>query len=81
VSAFPGPNRNGRDKGPGFDAMHKDASPRKFDIDMAWSVDRLGPSLQDLIGFLSVTASLGIDLTLHQQGIDTTTPAARLCFK
>src|SRR3954449_5162976 len=39
----------GRDKRPGFDAMHKDASRRKFDIVMAWSVDRLGRSLQDLI--------------------------------
>jgi Resolvase, N terminal domain len=29
----------GRDKRPGFDAMHKDASRRKFDIVMAWSVD------------------------------------------
>jgi DNA invertase Pin-like site-specific DNA recombinase len=27
--------------------MHKDASRRKFDIVMAWSVDRLGRSLQD----------------------------------
>ena len=46
----------GRDKRPGFDAMHKDASRRKFDIVMAWSVDRLGRSLQDLIGFLSELA-------------------------
>jgi DNA invertase Pin-like site-specific DNA recombinase len=52
----------GRDKRPGFDAMHKDASRRKFDIVMAWSVDRLGRSLQDLIGFLSELHSLGIDL-------------------
>jgi DNA invertase Pin-like site-specific DNA recombinase len=46
----------GRDKRPGFDAMHKDASRRKFDIVMAWSVDRLGRSLQDLIS-QSCTAS------------------------
>jgi hypothetical protein len=26
---------------------------RQFDVVMAWSVDRLGRSLQDLIGFLS----------------------------
>jgi hypothetical protein len=50
---------------------------RKFDIAMAWSVDRLGRSLQDLIGFLSELHSLGIDLALHQQGIDTTTPAGK----
>jgi DNA invertase Pin-like site-specific DNA recombinase len=58
----------GRDKRPRFDAMHKDASRRKFDVDMAWSVDRLGRSLQDLIGFLSELHSLGIDLALHQTG-------------
>jgi DNA invertase Pin-like site-specific DNA recombinase len=43
----------GRDQRPGFDAMHKDACRRKFDIVMAWSVDRIGRSRQDLIGFLS----------------------------
>ena len=69
--------RKGRDKRHGFDAMHKDASRRKFDIVMAWSVDRLGRSLQDLIGFLSELHSLGIDLTLHQQGIDTTTSVGK----
>jgi DNA invertase Pin-like site-specific DNA recombinase len=71
----------GRDNRPGFDAMHKDASRRKFDIVMAWSVDRLGRSLQDLIGFLSELHALGIDLALHQQGIDTTTPAGKAMFQ
>ena len=61
--------------------MHKDASRRKFDIVMAWSVDRLGRSLQDLIGFLSELHALGIDLALHQQGIDTTTPAGNAMFQ
>ena len=70
-----------RDKRPGFDAMHKDASRRKFDLVMAWSVDRLGRSLQDLIGFLSELHSLDIDLGLHQQGIDTTTPAGKAMFQ
>jgi DNA invertase Pin-like site-specific DNA recombinase len=46
--------------------------PRGTPIVMAWSVDRLGRSLQDLIGFLSELHSLGIDVALHQQGIDTT---------
>ena len=31
----------GRDPRPGFDAMHKDAARRRFDVVMAWSVDRL----------------------------------------
>jgi hypothetical protein len=49
----------------------------QFDVVMAWSVDRLGRSLQDLIGFLSELHALGIDLFLHQQGLDTTMPAGK----
>jgi DNA invertase Pin-like site-specific DNA recombinase len=71
----------GRDQRPGFDAMHKDAARRRFDVVLAWSVDRLGRSLQDLCGFLSELHSLGIDLFLHQQGIDTTTPAGKAMFQ
>ena len=71
----------GRDKRPGFDAMHRDAARRKFDVVMAWSVDRLGRSLQDLCAFLSELHALGIDLVLHQQGIDTTTPAGKAMFQ
>ena len=48
---------------------------------MAWSVDRLGRSLQDLVGFLSELQALRIDLFLHQQGIDTTTPAGKALFQ
>jgi DNA invertase Pin-like site-specific DNA recombinase len=61
--------------------MHKDAARRRFDVVMAWSVDRLGRWLQDLCGFLSELHSLGIDLFLHQQGIDTTTPAGKMMFQ
>jgi DNA invertase Pin-like site-specific DNA recombinase len=48
---------------------------------MAWSVDRLGRSLQDLVGFLSELHALKIDLFLHQQGLDTTTPAGKALFQ
>jgi DNA invertase Pin-like site-specific DNA recombinase len=71
----------GRDKRPGFDALCRDATKRQFDIVMAWSVDRLGRSLQDLVGFLSELHALGIDLFLHQQGLDTTTPAGKAMFQ
>jgi DNA invertase Pin-like site-specific DNA recombinase len=47
---------------------------------MAWSVDRLGRSLQDLVTFLSEIHALGIDLFLHQQGLDTATPAGKALF-
>ena len=71
----------GRDKRPAFNAMCRDASQRRFDVIMAWSVDRLGRSLQDLVTFLSEIHALRIDLYLHQQGIDTTTPAGKAMFQ
>jgi DNA invertase Pin-like site-specific DNA recombinase len=70
----------GRDKRPGFDTLCRDATKRQFDVVMAWSVDRLGRSLQDLVGFLSELHALGIDLFLHQQGLDTRTPAGKAMF-
>jgi DNA invertase Pin-like site-specific DNA recombinase len=36
----------GRDRRPEFDRLLRDAAQRKFDMVMAWSVDRLGRSLQ-----------------------------------
>jgi DNA invertase Pin-like site-specific DNA recombinase len=48
---------------------------------MAWSVDRLGRSLQDLIGFLGDLQASGVDLYLHQQGLDTGTPSGRAMFQ
>src|SRR4030081_3917113 len=71
----------GRDKRPAFDALCRDATQRRFDLVMAWSVDRLGRSLQDLIGFLFELHSLGIGLFLHQQGLDTTTPSGKAMFQ
>ena len=71
----------GRDKRPGFDRLMKDATARKVDMIAAWSVDRLGRSLQDLVGFLGELQALGCDLYLHQQAIDTTTPSGRAMFQ
>jgi DNA invertase Pin-like site-specific DNA recombinase len=58
-----------------------DATKRRFDVIMAGSVDRLGRSLQDLVAFLSEIHALKIDLYLHQQGLDTTTPAGKAMFQ
>jgi len=71
----------GRDKRPAFNALIRDANQRKFDMVMAWSVDRLGRSLQDLVGLLSELHALHIDLFLHQQGLHTTTPAGKAMFQ
>jgi|SRR5579871_5289322 len=71
----------GRDKRPAFDRMLKDATRRRFDLVAAWSVDRLGRSLQDLVTFLSDLRAAGCDLYLHVQAIDTTTPAGKALFQ
>jgi DNA invertase Pin-like site-specific DNA recombinase len=71
----------GRDKRPGFDRPLKDATSRKVNMIAAWSVDRLGRSLQDLVGFLGELRSLDCDLYLHQQALDTSTPSGRAMFQ
>ena len=69
-----------RDKRPAFARMMQDATRRRFDVIAAWSVDRLGRSLQDLVSFLNELHALGIDLYLHQQALDTSTPSGRAMF-
>ena len=71
----------GRDGRAGLDQMLKDASRRKFDVIMAWAIDRLGRSLIDLLGTIQTLEACGVDLYLDQQSIDTTTPAGRLMFQ
>jgi DNA invertase Pin-like site-specific DNA recombinase len=74
----------GREARPAFDALCKDATRRRFDLIMAWSVDRLGRSLQDLVdlvAFLTEVHAARVDLFLHQQGLDTQSPAGRAMFQ
>lgn len=70
----------GRDKRPGFDAMLKAVTRREVDMVAAWSVDRLGRSMADLVSFLSELHARGADLYLHQQALDTSTPAGKAMF-
>jgi DNA invertase Pin-like site-specific DNA recombinase len=71
----------GREGRPGLDAMLKDASRRKFDVVMAWAIDRLGRSLVDPLGTIQGLEACGVDLYLDQQAIDTTTLAGKLMFQ
>jgi DNA invertase Pin-like site-specific DNA recombinase len=71
----------GREGRPGLDQMLNEARRRKFDVVMAWAIDRLGRSLVDLLGTIQVLEACGVDLYLDQQSIDTTTPAGRLMFQ
>src|SRR5215469_151914 len=71
----------GRDQRPGFDALLKAVTRRQIDVVAAWSVDRLGRSLQDLVGFLGELNAAKCDLYLDKQAVDTTTPAGRALFQ
>jgi len=70
-----------RDQRPAFNRLCKAAMRRECDLIAAWSVDRLGRSLQHLVGFLADIHAKGVDLYLHQQGLDTTTPAGKAMFQ
>jgi DNA invertase Pin-like site-specific DNA recombinase len=69
-----------RDERPALDLLLKDATRRKFDMVMCWSIDRLGRSLQHLVEILNELQALKIDLYFQQQGMDTSTPSGRMIF-
>jgi DNA invertase Pin-like site-specific DNA recombinase len=71
----------GRKDRPAFDALLKSVARREVDMVAAWSVDRLGRSLTDLLDFLRELHAKGVDLFLHQQGLDTSTPSGRAMFQ
>jgi DNA invertase Pin-like site-specific DNA recombinase len=70
----------GRSDRPALDRMLKEAVRGKFDLIAVWSIDRLGRSLQHLIETVNELQAVGVDLYMHQQAIDTTTPAGKLAF-
>src|SRR6478736_900662 len=61
----------GRDKRPGLDKLMQAVARKEIDMIAAWSVDRLGRSLTDLLAVLQDLHAKGIVLYLHQQGLDT----------
>jgi DNA invertase Pin-like site-specific DNA recombinase len=68
----------GRDGRPEFNNLLKAIARREVDMVAAWSVDRLGRSLKDLVSLLSDLQAKGVDLFLFQQGLDTSTPSGRV---
>jgi DNA invertase Pin-like site-specific DNA recombinase len=59
----------------------KAVTRREVDMVATWSVDRLGRSLQDLVGFLGDVHGASVDLYLHRQGLDTSTPSGKAPFQ
>jgi DNA invertase Pin-like site-specific DNA recombinase len=71
----------GRDGRPGLDALLKAVNAKEFELVATWSVDRLGRSLTDLLSILQCLRDKGVDLFLHQQGLDTSTTAGKAMFQ
>src|ERR1700686_603024 len=67
----------GRDKRPALDRLLKDAAQGKLDVVAAWSIDRLGRSLPDVVNLLAGLAEQKVAVYLHQQQVDGTTTAGK----
>jgi DNA invertase Pin-like site-specific DNA recombinase len=70
----------GRSQRPALDALLKDAVRGKFSLIAVWSIDRLGRSLQHLIEIANELKSVGVDLYVHQQALDTSSSSGKLAF-
>jgi DNA invertase Pin-like site-specific DNA recombinase len=70
----------GRAERPGLNQLLEDARERKFDVVMAWAIDRLGRSLHDLLGTIKLLEKAKVDLYVREQRLDTTTDEGRLLF-
>ena len=71
----------GRDQRPGLNEMMKGIARRDFEMVAAWSVCRLGRSLQHLVTLLGDLDVRRVDLYLHVQSIDTSTPSGKAMFQ
>lgn len=67
----------GRDKRPGFNAMLNDATRRRFDILLFWSIDRLGRSTAMVATALAELKSAGVAIYADKEAVDATTPHGR----
>lgn len=71
----------GRDQRPGLRSLMDAVTRKEFDMVAAWSVDRVGRSLQHLVEFMNDLRAKGVDLFLHEQALDTSTPSGRAMFQ
>jgi DNA invertase Pin-like site-specific DNA recombinase len=61
--------------------LMKDASRKKFDKIVVWSVDRLSRSMTHLVNVLSQMKDVGVDIYSYKQGIDTSTTMGSSFFQ
>ena len=70
----------GRKDRPEYDRMLNDAGRSKFDVVMAFALDRIGRSLSDLLTTIKHLEACRVDLFVDKQAVDTTTPQGKLLF-
>ena len=64
---------------PALDSLMEAAKLGKLDLLVVWKLDRLGRSLQHLLGLLDDLTRLGVGfVSVRDSGIDTTSPQGRL---
>jgi DNA invertase Pin-like site-specific DNA recombinase len=70
-----------KDQRPEFNQLLDDMRSFRFDAIMITKLDRLGRSLQHLLGLIDEISRKGIHLIVVTQHIDTTTSAGKLQFQ
>jgi len=70
----------GKDQRKGFAELHRMISRKEIDCVMSISIDRLGRSIKDLQDLLAEIEGVGINLYIHNNGINTATIAGKLVF-
>ncbi len=65
---------------PALDEMLTAARRRDLDVIVTVKLDRLARSVQHLVGMASELETLGVDLVVRDQAIDTSTPTGKLTF-
>lgn len=66
-----------RDRRPALDRLRQDAMHGKLDVVAAWSIDRLGRSLPNVVNLLADLTEQRVAVYLHQQQVDSTTTAGK----
>src|SRR5437660_1514464 len=69
-----------KERRPALDRLVKGARARQVDVVVVTKLDRLARSTHHLVSLGRELATLGVDLVVLDQQIDSTTPAGRLLF-
>lgn len=70
----------GKEDRPAFRRLCEMIARKEAEIVLCWSVDRISRSMTDLLVFLGELKAKNVDLFLHQQNLDSSTPSGRAMF-